>query len=61
MKCLVCAWFLVAYAGAAIAADRPDDFAYGSTLEADGSEALYEITLPATVYRGAARADARRD
>jgi hypothetical protein len=57
MRYLICVWLFVAYAGAAIAVDRPDDFAYGSTLEADGSEALYEITLPATVYRGAARPD----
>ena len=57
MKCLICSLLLVAYAGAVIAADRPDDFAYGSPLEADGSEALYEITLPAAVYQGVARPD----
>ena len=35
MRCLICAWLLVANAGAALAADRPDDFAYGAVLEAD--------------------------
>lgn len=44
-------------AGAAGAADRAPEFAYGAQLEADGREALYEVTLPAAVYRGVARAD----
>lgn len=57
MKCLICSLFFMVYAGAASAAERPEDFAYGSLLEADGSEALYEITLPAAVYRGVARPD----
>lgn len=57
MKCLICSLFLLAYAGAGAAAERPDDFAYGSRLETDGSAALYEITLPAAVYQGVARPD----
>jgi hypothetical protein len=43
--------------GAATAAERPADFAYGVPLEADGKEALYEVTLPASAYRGVVRAD----
>jgi len=43
--------------GAAFAAERPADFAYGVPLEADGKDALYEITLPAAVYRGVVRPD----
>lgn len=39
------------------AAEKPADYAYGMALDVDGSEALYEITLPAAVYRGVARAD----
>jgi hypothetical protein len=48
---------VLATAGAAIAAERPADFAYGIPLEADGKEALYEVTLPAAAYRGVVRAD----
>ena len=44
-------------AAAAQAAERPRDFAYGWALDADGSAALYEVTLPAAAYRGASRAD----
>ncbi len=50
---------LLLVAGAASAAERPDDFAYGARLEADGNEALYEVALPATVYRGVAQPDLR--
>ena len=56
MNKLVAACLMVA-AGAALAAERPTDFAYGIPLEADGKEALYEITLPVSVYRGVVRAD----
>ncbi|HKU70153.1 MAG TPA: DUF3999 domain-containing protein [Burkholderiales bacterium] len=49
--------FAVAAAGGAAAAERPADFAYGIPLEADGRDALYEVTLPAAVYRGVTRAD----
>ncbi len=48
---------ILATAGAAFAAERPADFAYGIPLEADGKEALYEVTLPASTYRGVVRAD----
>lgn len=48
---------LLVFAGAANAAQRPQDFAYGMRLEADGKEALYEVVLPAAVYRGVVRAD----
>ena len=44
-------------AGAAFAAERPADFAYGLPLEIDGKEALYEVTMPASTYRGVVRAD----
>ncbi len=57
MKRLICSFFFAVCAGAAPAAERPGDFAYGSRLEADGADALYEITLPAAVYRGVARPD----
>jgi len=56
MKRLIVIWLLLA-AGAALAAERPADFAYGVTLEVDGKEALYEVTLPAATYRGVVRAD----
>jgi hypothetical protein len=39
------------------AAERPEDFAYGMAIGADGKDALYEIEMPAAVYRGIARAD----
>jgi hypothetical protein len=48
--------FLVG-ASTVFAAERPADFAYGIALEADGKDALYEITLPAAVYRGVVRSD----
>lgn len=48
---------VLATAGATFAAERPADFAYGIPLEADGKEALYEVTLPAAAYRGVVRAD----
>ena len=51
---LIC---LLVAAGAAIAAERPADFAYGIPLEADGKEALYEVTMPASAYRGVVRSD----
>src|SRR5690349_21227002 len=49
--------FALATAGLAAGAERPADFAYGIPLEADGKDALYEVTLPAAVYRGVTRAD----
>ena len=56
MKRLIIAC-LLAGTGAAYAAERPSDFAYGVPLEADGKEALYEVVLPASAYRGVVRAD----
>lgn len=55
MKRLIFA--LLIATGAAAAAERPRDFAYGSLLEVAGKQALYEATLPAAAYRGVARAD----
>ena len=56
MKRAFIAW-LLAGATAVSAADKPADFAYGIPLETDGKEALYEVVLPAAVYRGVARSD----
>ena len=56
MKSLIYIVFLLC-ASSSLAAERPADFAYGAALEADGSEALYEVVLPAAAYRGVARAD----
>lgn len=58
MRHLIPCWLLLA-AGVAFAAERPDDFAYGARLEADGKEALYEVALPAMTYRGIAQPDLR--
>jgi hypothetical protein len=41
----------------ASAAEKPTDFAYGLTIEASGSEALYDVMLPAAVYQGVTRHD----
>lgn len=56
MKTIVFAAML-AVAGAAAAAERPADFAFGMPLTTDGQEALHEVTLPAAVYGGVTRAD----
>jgi hypothetical protein len=56
MKRLIATWLMIA-ASAAFAAERPADFAYSVPLEADGKEALYEVMLPASTYRGVVRAD----
>lgn len=48
---------LLAGAGVAVAAERPADFAYGIAIDVSGNEALYEVTLPAVVYRGVVRPD----
>jgi hypothetical protein len=56
MKIFVVAWML-AVTGAAGAAERPADFAYGVSLATDGKDALYEVTLPPAVYGGVTRAD----
>ena len=39
------------------AAEKPTDFAYGITIDATGSEALYDVTLPPSVYQGVTRRD----
>ncbi|HEX2933303.1 MAG TPA: DUF3999 family protein, partial [Candidatus Binatia bacterium] len=49
--------FMIMPSLAVAAADRPDDFAYGMTIHADGQEALYEIDIPPAVYRGVSRSD----
>jgi hypothetical protein len=48
---------LLAASTCSLAAERPADFAYGIPLAMSGDEALYEVTLPSTVYRGVVRAD----
>jgi hypothetical protein len=44
-------------AASAGAAESPADFAYGAAIDADGSEALYEVVVPAALYEGVVRAD----
>lgn len=41
----------------AVAAEKPADFAYGLKIEASGSEALYDVSLPPAVYQGVTRRD----
>lgn len=41
----------------AVAAEKPADFAYGLKIDASGSEALYDVTLPPAVYQGVTRRD----
>jgi hypothetical protein len=55
-KQIVTLFFLLG-ANAASGAERPADYAFGIPLEADGKEALYDVTLPVAVYRGVVRAD----
>ena len=43
--------------GSALAAERPEDFAYGMPIHADAQDALYEIEIPAAIYRGVTRSD----
>lgn len=57
MKKLLIPCLLAGSAALAAAAERPADFAYGIPLDVDGREALYEVVLPGSVYRGVARAD----
>lgn len=49
------AYFLMS--AMAAAAEKPADFAFGITIEATGSEALYDVTLPAAVYQGVTQRD----
>ena len=41
----------------AYGAEKPADYAYGLKLDASGSEALYDVTLPPAVYQGVTRRD----
>jgi len=41
----------------ALCAEQPQDFAYGVPIQIDGREALYEVDIPASVYRGVTRRD----
>lgn len=50
---------LAACSAAAVAAERPDDFAYAMSIAVDGQDALYQVELPAALYRGVTRADLR--
>jgi hypothetical protein len=50
-------FLLLAQSIVTAAAERPQDFAYGVAIHADAQEALYEIELPAAVYRGVTRSD----
>jgi Protein of unknown function (DUF3999) len=49
--------FFVASSLGVSAAEKPADFAYGITIDASGSEALYEVTLPPSVYQGVTQRD----
>jgi len=55
MKTLV--FLLLLSQSSAFGAERPEDFAYGMPIHADAQDALYEIEIPAAVYRGVTRAD----
>lgn len=39
------------------AAEKPTEYAYGLPIEASGSEALYDVSLPPSVYQGVTRRD----
>ena len=51
--------FIMFFISAALvqAAEKPTDYAYGLKIEASGSEALYDVTLPPAVYQGVTRRD----
>ncbi len=59
MKVSVFIGFFLAAQVATVAqgAEKPADYAYGLTIEASGSEALYDVTLPTAVYQGVTRRD----
>ena len=38
-------------------AEKPADYAYGLKIDASGSEALYDVSLPPAVYQGVTRRD----
>src|SRR5882757_1987999 len=56
MKAFVFIVFFI-FAKLACAAEKPTDYAYGLRIEASGSEALYDVTLPQAVYQGVTRRD----
>jgi hypothetical protein len=58
MKMFDLAWATLV-AGSALAADRPEDFAYIAPLRFDSGSALYEVVLSAETYRRSAFADLR--
>ncbi len=51
--------FIVFFAMTSItaAAEKPADFAFGLKIDASGTEALYDVTLPPAVYQGVTRRD----
>ncbi len=51
---LIAGFLMVSFASAA---EKPADYAYGLKIEASGSEALYDVTLPPAVYQGVTRRD----
>lgn len=56
MQIIVFIMFFV-MSGFSAAAEKPADYAYGLKIEASGSEALYDVTLPPAVYQGVTRRD----
>lgn len=56
MQVFVFIWFFAA-SWCVAAAEKPGEFAYGISIDASGSEALYEVTLPPAVYQGVTRRD----
>jgi hypothetical protein len=55
MKCA--GWIVLLMPALAAAAEQPQDFAYGTPVQFEGHEALYEANIPASVYRGVTRRD----
>jgi len=53
----LCIFLLFAAVPIALAAEQPDDFAFGLPLQTPGSEALYRIEVPPPVYQGSVRPD----
>ena len=56
MKAFVFIALFVA-SGIVCAAEKPAEYAYGLPIEASGSEALYDVSLPPAVYQGVTRRD----
>lgn len=57
MKAWTIAGIAMFCAAPVLAAEQPAEFAFGAVIDADGSEALYEVVAPVTLYEGIARAD----